>query len=288
MHGGSRGPSGAERAGRRDRPVRTRYQQRSFVERYRAAIVALGVIVVVAAVAGFVLFQATQPVYACSQQFTPQATPTPSSSADVVGYPQTDEGTQHIAVGTQHRYTLCPPASGWHYNVPGTDGPMPARFYGPDENLVPQNWVHNLEHGGLVVLYSCDQGGCDSSTQQQLKDLVATFPNSPVCNLPASTPNFSPVVARFEQMPHRFAALVWDRVFYEDTLDTNAIKTFYANTGERGNPEPECSPSPSPSELGSPAASGSPAPSASASPAESPSAAPSGSASPVESPSPSS
>ena len=28
---------------------------------------------------------------------------------------------------------------------------------------VPNGWVHNLEHGGLVLLYSCDKGACDDA-----------------------------------------------------------------------------------------------------------------------------
>jgi hypothetical protein len=75
-------------------------------------------------------------------------------------------------------------------------------------------------------------------------------------------------------MPTPYAAVVWGRVVFLDTLDVGAITTFYGQSADRA-PEPQCqqavpgyTPSPGPS--ASPAASL--APSASASPA--PTAAP--------------
>jgi hypothetical protein len=209
------------------------------------------------------------------------AAPGPSASPDP-GYPQPDMGNQHIAVGTSQTYTLCPPASGRHYNVPGVSGPIPARYYGPNDSTIPQNWVHNLEHGALVVLYSCNLGGCDDADQQKLQALVTSFPSTPICHI-APGGNLTPVVTRFEDMPHRFAALVWGRVFYEDTLDTAAMLDFYAAEGERGNPEQQCaapSPSASPGASGSPGVSGSPASSPGASGSTEPSTSPVVSASP--------
>ncbi len=57
----------------------------------------------------------------------------------------------------QH-YAYCPPASGPHYNNPGIDGPIPAKFYGPDDGTRPEGWIHNLEHGAVVILYNCKHG----------------------------------------------------------------------------------------------------------------------------------
>jgi hypothetical protein len=64
-----------------------------------------------------------------------------------------------------------------------------------------------------------------------------------------------PVVARFEKMPTKYAALVWDRVLYLDTLDPAQVYDFYLRYGERVSdgrfvapPEPQCPvPSASPS-----------------------------------------
>jgi hypothetical protein len=177
-----------------------------------------------------------------------------------------------------------------HINQPPL-GPIPARFYGPDDSVIPNGWVHNLEHGGMAVLYSCDKGACDDATLNRLKGIVTNLPPSPICQIPPGV--LAPVVARFEQMPTKFAALVWDRVMYLDELDEAKINDFYSRYSERvdsdGNwiapPEQQCNPpSPSPSAGESPAASGS----ASESPAASDGASPSApAASPPAEPSPS-
>ncbi len=40
--------------------------------------------------------------------------------------------------------------------------------------LPPERWVHNLEHGGVVILYRCD-GDC-AALVGQLRDVFVTFP----------------------------------------------------------------------------------------------------------------
>ncbi len=129
-------------------------------------------------------------------------------------------------------------------------------MYGPDDASLPNGWIHNLEHGGLVLLYSCDKGACEADGIQALRDAAAGFPDSAVCGLPAGV--VGPVAARFEQMPTKYAALVWNRALYLDTLDTAQIYDFYTRYGERvtdgrfvAPPEPQCAvPSAAPSPAG--------------------------------------
>ena len=71
-------------------------------------------------------------------------------------------GNLHIPIGSNQQYAYCPPASGPHYNNPGIDGPIPAKFYGPDDGTRPEGWIHNLEHGAVVILYNCKMGACDT------------------------------------------------------------------------------------------------------------------------------
>lgn len=241
---GSRGPSGARRAGRRatQRPAAP---EPSFLERRRGLLLGGLAVVVVALVGAFLFFGSTQKAYACTQLSdpAPAATAAPDSSTAPLGQGQDDMGRRHLESGASARFTYCPPASGPHYNAP--DGPIPARYYGKDDAALPQGWIHNLEHGGLAVLYSCTVGTCDKATEETLRQLVTTFPPSPVCALPPGTE--APVVARFDDMDTPFAALVWGRILLLDTLDTEKILAFYGQYGERTNPEPQCAaPSPSP------------------------------------------
>jgi hypothetical protein len=249
----------------------------SFLERHRQLLLGGAAVLAIALLGGFFFVSAASPTYACSTEFQPSA----SADAVTLGSAQDDMGREHVQPGQFVRYTYCPPASGPHINQTG-EGPIYARLYGPDDSVQPQGWVHNLEHGGLVLLYRCASGdaGCDPATQATLKSLVEEFPASPVCNVPRGA--IGPIVARFDQMPAPYAAIVWGRVLYLDTLDTQRVLDFFAAEGERGNPEPQCAASPPPA--GAPPPAASPSPDASASPGVSPSPGPS--VAPDASPSP--
>jgi len=84
------------------------------------------------------------------------------------------EPANHISPGTQARYLTDPPTSGPHYSVRG-EAPLPWGFYA--RQYPPEDWVHNLEHGGVVILYNCPQP----------QVLVARGWSRPTC--PALTPS---------------------------------------------------------------------------------------------------
>jgi hypothetical protein len=293
----STSPSGSARAGRRER-VR-RIEQKSVFERYRSIIIGGVVVLVTAVVLGLVVTQSTQASYTCSIEWEPTPTASPAAGATArLGYAQDSMGNSHV-VSRPQKYTFCPPASGPHLNATGL-GPIVPRVFGPDDSVGPPNWIHNLEHGGLVVLYRGDSPGATAEGQAAFRSFFDTFPPSPICQLPAG--RLSPVIARFDQMKSPYAALVWGRVLPMETWDPALVLQFYATESERldsngefvAPPERQCDPpsqSPGASESAAPGASDSAAPAASASPAASPSvAAPSASPSavaPGASPSPS-
>ncbi|MGZ9159895.1 MAG: DUF3105 domain-containing protein [Candidatus Limnocylindrales bacterium] len=276
----SSGPRGTDRVGRRERARAT--VKPSFIERYRSWLVGAAVLAVVVVVGAGLFSAATQPAYACSVEWSPEPTSTPpAGSSPQPGYAQSDMGHTHVATGSQVTFTYCPPASGRHYNVsPGV--PIPARPYGPGDGVIPQAWVHNLEHGGLVILYKGD-----TADQTALRAAYDAVGPSPVCGFPPGGQSPGPVVARFDDMLWPYAAMVWGRVLPLETVDIPAILEFYAAYGEKTNPEPFCERSPSPSVPASesPAPSGSAAPSGSVAPSGSPAASESPSAAPSAAPS---
>ena len=115
---------------------------------------ALGVVAI--GIVGFFLFQGlTSPAYACSTIWTPAPTAEPAPSATArLGYVQDDQGREHVSAGTVVKYTLCPPASGKHFNA-SSRGPIKPLLYGPDDKQPPGGWIHNLEHGAMIILYRC-------------------------------------------------------------------------------------------------------------------------------------
>ena len=154
-------------------------------------------------------------------------------------------GNLHISIGAAQHYAYCPPASGPHYNNPGVDGPIPAKYYGPGfgrsaPELDPQPRARGggrpvqLQHGRL---YRRKPGAL-------LQQVPVNFPDSPVCGIKGGV--LAPVVARFDTMAAPFAALVWNRLLYMNTVDKSLIEQFYATEGETTNPEAQCArPSPS-------------------------------------------
>jgi hypothetical protein len=213
------------------------------------------VVVAVVAVLAVAAFSSSgAAAYSCSSEFQPGTTAPPDGDATgEPGFVEPDMGNGHVALGTSVTYTYCPPATGSHYNLENR-GPVEPRVYGPDDDAIPQGWVHNLEHGGLVVLYRGRDGdpGLTDETQEAIRAFAAAMPDSPVCGFPADQ---YLTVARFDEMATPFAALVWGRILPLDTFDEAVIQDFWATSGEQaltmperfGCPLPGASPAASPS-----------------------------------------
>jgi hypothetical protein len=147
-------------------------------------------------------------------------------------------GQGHVPNGTEITYTYCPPASGKHFNGTQT-GPVAARVYGPDDAIPPQGWIHNLEHGAMVVLYRGDGEGATEAGQAAMKAFFDRYPPSPVCGFAPGT-SVGPVFARFDEMSTPYAAMVWGRALPLQDLDTEAILALDQAYGEQTNPESFC------------------------------------------------
>ena len=264
---GTRPSSTAARHGRRERQRMT--YKPSFMERYRTAIIIVAALAGVALLSVFVFLQSSAPAFACSTVWTPEPTASPAPSAtENLGYVQPDMGNSHVSRGTKVTYTYCAPASGNHINRPGTQGPIAARVYGPSDNVIPQGWIHNLEHGALVILYKTTSEGATPEGQAKMKAFYEAFPPVPTCG---------PVIAPFDQMSSDFQAIVWGRVLPLDTFDEAKIKAFWEQWGGRTNLEKTC---PTPNQSTAPAVSTAPStePATSTEPSAAPSPAPSAAA----------
>ena len=80
----------------------------------------------------------------------------------------------HVPVGTPLEYNSNPPSSGAHYGTWAAfkeyTAPIDRGYY-----------VHNLEHGAIVLLYKCeDASGCPDVVQA-LRDAAAALPADPLC-----------------------------------------------------------------------------------------------------------
>jgi Protein of unknown function (DUF3105) len=172
-------------------------------------LVLLGVLAVALVALGY---------YAVTSNFFGFAAPT-------VGRAMPVERAEHVPAGTPIEYSTRPPTSGKHY-----DAWHPT--YGVVEEAVPAgNWVHNLEHGAIVLLYNCPQG-CPELVQR-IKEFHATLP---------AGRNARRGVARllavpYADMDHRIAVVAWGWLLELDEFDAEKIRQFYDARIDRG---PEC------------------------------------------------
>lgn len=175
--------------------------------------------------------EATAADYTCGS-----VRPASAEAAHPEGAATSNNGARHVEVGTKIAYSACPPTSGDHFSARGA-GPLVPAFYGPEDEVGPGGWVHNLEHGFVVALYRCDAGRCPALNELSgLRDLVTQGPSSPgaqACGYPSKV-----VVARFDEMSTPFAVLAWDRAMLLDTIDASAAESFAARWIEASAPEP--------------------------------------------------
>ncbi len=87
--------------------------------------------------------------------------------AQAIGEPSCSEGQMHVAQDSVVEWMHDPPHSGPHYPT--------WESWDEHDTVVPRgNWVHNLEHGGIVLTYRCD-GDCEPELDV-LREVVAQRP----------------------------------------------------------------------------------------------------------------
>lgn len=150
------------------------------------------------------------------------------ATAPLPGEAMASEGTSHVDVGTPITYNDYPPSSGSHY-------PTWVQPWGFKEtDIQPGFWVHNLEHGGIVILYKCP-ANCDQ-LKRQLRDLAASLPKA------RATPGPKIVVAPDNQIDTTLVALAWTRRLKLNDFDRDQLERFYKAHIESGAaPEPNAS-----------------------------------------------
>lgn len=115
-----------------------------------------------------------------------------------------------------------PPAGGDHNACWGTWGVHA-------EPLAPERFIHNLEHGGIVLTYNCPDG-CEVE-----KLWLESF----------ASDNELVVVTKYPELATRFGLSAWNARAYSDCLDAAFVRDFYARRVDRG-PERFSRPPPPP------------------------------------------
>jgi Protein of unknown function (DUF3105) len=154
--------------------------------------------------------------------------PVPPSPGATPGTPAPSPSMTAVPVYLHH-----PPSSGCHYPVPA-----PWNVYGVSQTVPESTYVHNLEHGGIVLIYKCVGTACDDDLRFSQK-VLGTLPAE-------SQSNEVKFVATPDQdSPVQFVVLGWARELDLPALDDAAeqkIQQFYNLYVDKGGSEcqPRC------------------------------------------------
>lgn len=134
------------------------------------------------------------------------------------GLKMPDRGNTHVAQGTRVTYPEHPPTSGTHW-------PRWADWGISATPVAEEAFVHNLEHGGVVILYRCPTPCAD--VVHELELIYRALP-------PSKYGHVKVVVSPNDRLRTRFALLAWTRLDELDRLDRERILGFVRAWQDRG------------------------------------------------------
>ena len=120
----------------------------------------------------------------------------------------------HVDEGEVVTYATSPPNSGSHYARWARSGVY-------ETALEPRNWVHNLEHGWVVILHRPD---APAETIETLKSLYADPPSDAQCRSGVTRL----IVTPFDGLQSDVALIAWRRTLLLDTLDRDTLAAFFS------------------------------------------------------------
>ncbi|MDP2675005.1 MAG: DUF3105 domain-containing protein [Dehalococcoidia bacterium] len=137
-----------------------------------------------------------------------------------------DQGREHLPVGQPYDfYNSDPPTSGPHSSQPADWGVH-------DEPVAKEMQVHNLEHGGVAVLYDCSAGvPLDEAKCRELREQLAVIVQSDI------SARKLVLMAPYAGMEHRIALTAWGTLDTLDEFDAARIQAFITHYERKFNPE---------------------------------------------------
>lgn len=139
----------------------------------------------------------------------------------------------HVAIGTDVSYDSNPPSSGPHY-------PIWAAFQEFQAPVDRRYYVHDLEHGAIVLLYNCalasgGDAGCEALVQG-LRDAVTSLATDPLCD---PSIRVRTVITPDPLIASPVAAAAWGWTYNAACLDAPTLRQFAKDHYGQG-PEQVC------------------------------------------------
>jgi hypothetical protein len=125
----------------------------------------------------------------------------------------------HVPIGTAIQWDSNPPSSGPHFPVwaayQAYSSPVPRGYY-----------VHNLEHGAIVLLYNCSSP-CPEIVAA-LEAVSNTIPDDPLCSALDAGVRVRSLVTPDPLLDVRVAAAAWGWTYRADCVDVASLSSFAA------------------------------------------------------------
>jgi hypothetical protein len=140
------------------------------------------------------------------------------------------EGQTHVPECSTVTYQTKPPSSGNHY-----DRWAAFKIY---SNPIPEGyWVHDLEHGAVVLSYNCPDG-CDADIAAATQ-MLNGFPPDPLCLVNDIRVRRRSVMTPDPNLDVKFAASSWGYTLRANCFDADVFSSF-ANRHYDAGPEKLC------------------------------------------------
>ena len=176
-------------------------------------------IVSVFVVGGIIFWVANETIKGQADQKRPTANPAEQTVPD--------EGGGHLEIGDPITYQHYPPSSGQHYG--GDTAPV-----GFLPEAWPEGyWVHNLEHGHVVLLYQCLNNDC-ADLQNKIRNVINKVPLRG-CDKPRLL-----AMPYSQGMTGLITMVAWGRQLDLPEFDEEAIVNFYKRYENQGPEKVGC------------------------------------------------
>lgn len=127
------------------------------------------------------------------------------------------EGQSHVPECSPVEYETLPPSSGDHYGIWAAfkvySTPVPEGY-----------WVHDLEHGAVVLSYNCPDG-CDADVAAATQ-MLNELPADPLCLSSGEGVRRRSVMTPDPKLDVEFAASAWGFTLRADCFDPDVFRSF--------------------------------------------------------------
>ena len=136
----------------------------------------------------------------------------------------------HVDIGSEIAWPSNPPQSGTHY-------PAWAAFQEFSTPVPRGYYVHDLEHGAVVLLHHCALAGVDCTpTLEALRQAVASLPDDPRCSAGVRVRT---VITPDPLITEPIVAVSWGFVYRAQCVDLPSLQDFMRSHYAHA-PEDEC------------------------------------------------